>query len=152
MPSQHYLNQCQFMVNCNLWNKLPRNSDQNATSFILKDVFEYIICKMLHQFSFTTPYISYSNMTVLHNRGQWQLKTIYLNSLCAKFFRGNKNIYLHFMALLHIDKTHVVVILPHVRQGLTYPTWSISWLLMTWWRKEPAHQQPQYSLCWTELD
>ena len=44
------------------------------------------------------------------------------NPLHAKFFRGNKNIYLHFMLFLHIDMTQVVEILPQVRQELTYYT------------------------------
>ena len=47
--------------------------------------------------------------------------------------------------------THGVEILPQVRQGLTYSTQSISWLLMSWRRKEPGHQQTWYWLCWTEL-
>ena len=33
-----------------------------------------------------------------------------LNPLRAKFFRGNKNIYLHFMSFPHIGLTHVVEI------------------------------------------
>ena len=45
-----------------------------------------------------------------------------LNSLRAKFFRGNINIYLHFMSLLHIDMAQVLKILHHVRPGLTYAT------------------------------
>ena len=49
-------------------------------------------------------------------RGQW------VNPLHAKFFRGNINIYLHFMSLLHIDKTQVLKILPQVRPGPTYST------------------------------
>ena len=32
--------------------------------------------------------------------------TININPLHAKFFRGNKNIYLHFMSHLHIDMIH----------------------------------------------
>ena len=35
-----------------------------------------------------------------------------VNPLHAKYFRGNKNIHLHFMSLLHIDITQVVGILP----------------------------------------
>ena len=31
-----------------------------------------------------------------------------------------------------------------VRQERTYSTWPISWLLMSWRRKEPGHQQPWY--------
>ena len=41
-----------------------------------------------------------------------------INSLCAKFFRGNINIRLHFMSLLHIDMTQVLKILP--RKTSTY--------------------------------
>ena len=43
-----------------------------------------------------------------------------VNSLRAKFFRGNINIHLHFMSLLHIDMTQVLKILPQVRPGPTY--------------------------------
>ena len=45
-----------------------------------------------------------------------------LNPLCAKFFRGNMNIYLHFISLLHIDMTDVLKILSQVRPGPTYST------------------------------
>ena len=38
------------------------------------------------------------------------------NPLRANFFRGNKNIYLHFMSFLHTDMTQVVEILPRGRQ------------------------------------
>ena len=68
----------------------------------------------------------------------------FVNPLGAKFFRGHINIYLHFMSLLHSDMTHVLNILPRVRPGPTYSQWSISWLLMSWRRKEPGHQQPWY--------
>ena len=46
----------------------------------------------------------------------------YVNPLRAKFFRGNINIYLHFMSLLHIDMAQVLKILSWVRPGLTYST------------------------------
>ena len=45
-----------------------------------------------------------------------------INPLRAKFFRGNINIYLHFVLFLHIDTTQVVEILPEIRQEPTYPT------------------------------
>ena len=45
-----------------------------------------------------------------------------INSIRAKFFRGNINIYLYFMSLLHIDMTQLLKILPHVRPGPTYST------------------------------
>ena len=37
---------------------------------------------------------------------------ICINPLRAKFFRGNINIYLHFVSFLHIDTMQVVEILP----------------------------------------
>ena len=47
---------------------------------------------------------------------------VYLNPLRAKFFRGNINIYLHFVSFLHTDMTQVVEILPQIRQEPTYST------------------------------
>ena len=44
------------------------------------------------------------------------------NHLRTKFFRGNKNIYLHFVSFLHIDASQVVEILPQIRQEPTYST------------------------------
>ena len=69
-----------------------------------------------------------------------------INPLHAKFFRGNKNIYLHFMSILYIDMTQVIGIFPHERPRLVFFTWTISWLLMTWKCKEPRHHQPWYWL------
>ena len=71
-----------------------------------------------------------------------QVMTYWLNPLHAKFFRGNINIYLHFVSYLHIDTTQVVEILLQIREEPTYSTKTISWLLMSWQRKEPGHQQP----------
>ena len=72
-------------------------------------------------------------LNVLNQQSHWlsaptiQVSTcltpsLYLNPLHAKFFRGNINIYLHFMSLLHIDMIHVLEILPEVRPGPTYST------------------------------
>ena len=47
------------------------------------------------------------------------LVTVYFNPLSAKFFRGNINIYLHFVSFLHIDTTQVVEILLQIRQEPT---------------------------------
>ena len=47
---------------------------------------------------------------------------LFLNPLCAKFFRGNINIYLHFVSFLHIDTTQVVEILPRIRGESNYST------------------------------
>ena len=46
----------------------------------------------------------------------------WINPLRAKFFRGNINIYLHFMSLLPIDMAHVFKFHPQVRPGPTYST------------------------------
>ena len=45
-----------------------------------------------------------------------------INPLHTKFFRGNINIYLHFVSFLHIDTAQVVEILPQIRQEPTYST------------------------------
>ena len=45
-----------------------------------------------------------------------------INPLRANFFRGNINIYLHFVSFLHIDTTQVVEILPQIRQEPTSST------------------------------
>ena len=45
-----------------------------------------------------------------------------INPLCAIFFRGNINIYSHFVSFFHIDTTQVVEILPQIRQEPTYST------------------------------
>ena len=42
--------------------------------------------------------------------------------LGVKFFRGNVNIYLHFVSFLHVDVTQVVEILPQIRQEPIYST------------------------------
>ena len=39
-----------------------------------------------------------------------------VNPLHAKFFRGNENIYLHFMSFIHIDLTQVLKMFPQVRE------------------------------------
>ena len=42
--------------------------------------------------------------------------------LIARLLKGNGSIYLYSISLCHIDTTLVVEVLPHVRQGPTYPT------------------------------
>ena len=64
-----------------------------------------------------------------------------VNPLHAKLFSRNRNAFLSFF---HTDMSQVVEILYHGRQGLTYFTMSILWVLMTWGYKEPGLQQPWY--------
>ena len=52
----------------------------------------------------------------------WVQSQSQIDPLHAKFFRGNKNIYFHFMSFLIIYMTQVVEILPQLRQELTYST------------------------------
>ena len=54
-----------------------------------------------------------------------------INTLHVKFFSRNIDMYFQFLAFLHTNMTQVVGILPHVRQGRTYFTLPISWLLMS---------------------
>ena len=55
---------------------------------------------------------------------RWACKhnTVSVNPLHAKFFRGNKNFYSHFMSILYIDMTHIIGILPRERPRLAYFT------------------------------
>ena len=48
--------------------------------------------------------------------------TKHVNPLRAKFFRGNINIFLHFVSFLHIDTTQVVEIFNQIRHEPTYST------------------------------
>ena len=45
VPS-HYLNQCWFIVNSNLGNKLHWNSNHDTKLFIHENAFEIVVCKM----------------------------------------------------------------------------------------------------------
>ena len=45
-----------------------------------------------------------------------------VHPLRVKFFRRNRNIYLHSVPFIHIDKMQVVEILPQTRQESRYPT------------------------------
>ena len=81
------------------------------------------------------------------NMSQWyqNINNQYdINTIHAKFFRCIINLYSRFKSFFHIDITQVALILPQVRKGPTYSTYSISWPLMSWRRKEPGHQQPWY--------
>ena len=66
-------------------------------------------------------------------------------------FLGNIKTYLHFLSFLTIEMMQLFEILPHERQGPVYSTYSIAWLLMTWRRKEPGHQQLWYWLHFSPL-
>ena len=50
---------------------------------------------------------------------------IILNPLHAKYFRGNINIYLHFVSFLNIDMTQVLKILLQAREGPRYSIYSV---------------------------
>ena len=59
----------------------------------------------------------------VRNREEWDRRLPnFINPLRAKFCRGNINIHLHFMSLLHNDMTQVLQILPQERPGPTYST------------------------------
>ena len=47
----------------------------------------------------------YSRVSLEHGQFFFAQWVTFVNPLHAKFFRGNINIYLHFMPLLHIDKS-----------------------------------------------
>ena len=49
-----------------------------------------------------------------------------------RVFVRNVNMYLQMISVLHTDMSQVIEFLPHVRQGPTYFTYSISLLLIPW--------------------
>ena len=57
-----------------------------------------------------------------HDSKCWIFYLTDFNPLRAKCFRGNINIYLHFVSFLHIGTTQVVEILLQIRQESTYST------------------------------
>ena len=87
----------------------------------------------------TTP--NYCNNTALVT--QWcPINHCYTSpKLCCILFKKHKT---QFVSLIYIGIAQVLEILPCRRQGLVHPTKSIPWLLMSWRRKEPGHQQPWY--------
>ena len=115
---------CKIWVRESAWQK--RACDKNLSPTIWKFI---MYCHVIHAIIFHKPC------------GQAFSIGQYLNPLRAKFFKGNINIYLHFVSFLHIDTTQVVEILPQKRQEPSYSTQSISWLLMSWRRKEVLVQQ-----------
>ena len=94
----HYLNQCWLNITGVLWHSLKGRNTGNAHKSYYYDRFE----------NYTLKFKATSHQEV--------------NPLHAKFFKGNKKIYLHFMSFFHIDMAQVVEILPQVWQELTYST------------------------------
>ena len=71
-----------------------------------------------------------------------RFSTYVLNSSAEKI-----QMFLHFVSFSNFDQTQAVEICPQGRQEPVCNTWSVSWLLMVWRRKEPGHQQPWYWPC-----
>ena len=61
-------------------------------------------------------------MTAIFDTTNQEQDPYRFNPLCAEFFWGNKNIYLHFMSFLHIDMAQIVEFFPQVGQELTDTT------------------------------
>ena len=61
-----------------------------------------------------------------------------LNSHMPNCSERSKNMYLHFISLLHNDMKQVAEIFHRVRQELTYSTYSVLWVLMSWWPRKPG--------------
>ena len=66
-------------------------------------------------------------------------------SLCHfEYISGYIKWYLPSLWFVNIELVQVDRILHHGIQGPIYPVWSIRWLRMSWWHKEPGHQQPSH--------
>ena len=85
----------------------------------MMNLTKILIIKFININSLLQQYIS-CWVNVILALGKYHKQWSNLNPLRAKFYRGNINIYLHFMSFLHIDLTQVLKILPQVREGRTY--------------------------------
>ena len=108
-------------VNWTIRNKLQWNFNGNSNIFIQENALENVVCEMA----------SILSRPQCVNPFHATLTKTYIYILC------------HSSIL-----TWVVEMPLDVKQ---WPTYSTSWSLMTWQRKEPGHQQPWYLLHWTEL-
>ena len=110
--------------------KLQWNIKKNLYILIKENAFENDVCNMAAILSL--PQCGKSSQAIgdlTHHDAQYVTSPVVngallscINPLCAKFFRGNINIYLHFVSLLHIDIAQVLKILSQVRPGHTYST------------------------------
>ena len=64
-----------------------------------------------------------------------------VNLVVLNLFFKKHGIYLHMLSFLNTKMQQVIEILSYERKESAY---SIIWLLMTWWRKEPGHEQRWY--------
>ena len=70
-------------------------------------------------------------------------------NMCWIYFTGNMKYILIFYHSPTPRWCRYCKILPVGRQGPFYPVYSIPWLLMVWWHKEPEHQQVWYWPRWS---
>ena len=103
----------QTIADISLHSKMVEPPQQNETDDDIKDVigFRKNMISSWIRHHYTIPTVAYIV----------SLRKI-INPIRAKFFRRNKNIYLHFVSFLHIDTTQVVEIHPQIRQEPTYST------------------------------
>ena len=62
----------------------------------------------------------------------------------SRCLRVKLNMHLPTISFIHTVMNQLVEILPGGSQRPTYITLSMTFVPMTWWCKEPGHQQPQY--------
>ena len=104
-----------------------------------------------HKNIFTFPIISHHwDDAAIWNPSSWKTMTciFYIfNSMAADDLArqgARASTAMILTSFLTTEMTQVFEILPHKRQAPVYSTYSIEWLLMTWRRKEPGHQQLWY--------
>ena len=71
------------------------------------------------------------------------VENFHLTLVLLNFFRKYENMFA-FLSFLNTEIAQIIEILQLWRQGAVSSVSSIPWLLMTWWHKEPRHQQPWY--------
>ena len=125
----HYLSACWFLIREVMCHSSGSNF-MSADATILYDDFENDTLKI----------------TAISPTTGWVYKAYWLgiNPIYAELLSTNTNIHLHFILYLYNKMVQALEMYAQYRQALIYLTWSISWLLMTRWQKEPRHQQPWY--------
>ena len=86
------------------WCETPRRSCDVDVA-ILQDLPQFSYSSLYHVNICMGMTFSYDVFTMQGSFCSWISMYVSYNHLRAKFVRGNKNVYLHFMSFLHIDMT-----------------------------------------------
>ena len=78
----------------------------------------------------------HNNFILFESEFQCCVLNVWYSSLACWIYQWNVKIYLHCLLFPNTGIVQASGILPRRRIAPVYPTWPISWMLMTWRRKE----------------